>query len=280
MRPLTISQICIYPIKSLAGIPLTRSKVTLRGLEHDRRWVLADKYGKFISQREHPELALLQPVIQGDNMLVSHKHKNRPPLLFRMGEPDTKAQNVTVWDDTVQAKPVSNTADAWFSRFLNMPVQLLYMHEDSIRPADHRYAINPTDHVSFADGYPILLISEASLARLNEQATESVPMSRFRPNVVIKHGEPHIEDRIKIVKVGHNVWHGVKPCGRCIMTTIDQETAQKRTEPLLTLSKYRKIENKVLFGENFIPMAEGEIRIGQQLFVEQWKDALLKPEHY
>ncbi len=275
MSQLTISDIWIYPIKSLAGIQLTTSKVEARGLAYDRRWVLADMEGRFISQREHPEMALLQPAIEGETMRVLHKHKNLAPLSFSMNEPDTAPQNVSIWDDSVLAKPVSKTADAWFSRVLGNPLQLLYMHEGSIRQADQRYAINQTDQVSFADGYPILMISEESLAELNRRATETIPMGRFRANVIVRGGEAHVEDTIKKLKVGETNWYGIKPCGRCIMTTIDQQTAQKGSEPLLTLSQYRKAGNKILFGENFIPTNTGEIQVGQELTVETWKEALI-----
>ena len=278
MSKITITDLWIYPIKSLAGIQLTSSKVELRGLQYDRRWVIADMEGMFVHQRDYPEMALLQPSIEGETMTIIHKQKAISPLVFSMREPETDPVNVTVWDDTMPAKPVSQEADRWFSDFIGKPVQLLYMHEESIRQADQRYAINETDIVSFADGYPILMISEESLALLNTQATTHVPMGRFRANVIIKGGEPHIEDRIQRLKVGKSEWHGVKPCARCIMTTIDTETAKKGPEPLFTLAQYRKTDNKILFGENFIPMEEGKVHVGDTLNVELWKDPVIEPD--
>ena len=272
MSKLTITDLWIYPIKSIAGIQLNSSKVELRGLRYDRRWVLSDMDGMFVHQRDYPEMALLQPSIDGDKMTISHKSKDIAPLTFRMAEPSTEAVNVTVWDDTMPAKPVSEEANAWFSEVIGKPVQLLYMHKESIRQADQRYAINESDKVSFADGYPILIISEESLSQLNDLATEHVPMGRFRANVIVKGGEAHIEDRVKKLSMGEAEWYGVKPCARCVMTTIDLETAQKGREPLLTLAKYRKVDRKILFGENFIPMTEGQIEVGQELNIELWKE--------
>ena len=276
MSKLTITDLWIYPIKSIGGIQLTSSKVEHRGLQYDRRWVLADLNGMFISQREFPELALLQPSIEGDTIIIQHKQKDLAPLTFSTKEPDSNPINVTVWDDTMPAKPVSEKASQWFSDYIGKPAQLLYMHNDSIRQADQRYAINESDKVSFADGYPILIISEESLEQLNSLASEEVPMGRFRANVIVKGGEAHIEDRVKRLKVGETEWHGVKPCARCVMTTIDLDTAQKRREPLLTLSKYRRVKSKILFGENFIPMSEGQVEVGQELSIDLWKEPAIK----
>ena len=272
MSKLTITDLWIYPIKSIAGIQLTSSKVEFRGLEYDRRWVISDMNGLFVNQRDYPEMALLQPSINGSVMTICHKQDKVEPLSFNMSEPQTQPVDVTVWDDTMPAKPVSNEADEWFSKLIGKPVQLLYMHKESVRQADPRYAINKSDKVSFADGYPILLISEASLNQLNDLATKNVPMNRFRANVIVKGDEAHIEDKVRCLKVGEQEWYGVKPCARCAMTTIDQDTAEKGKEPLLTLSKYRRVETKILFGENFIPMEEGEIHIGQELRIESWKE--------
>lgn len=272
MSKLTITDLWIYPIKSIAGIQLESSKVELRGLQYDRRWVLADMDGQFVHQRDYPEMALLQPSIEGETMTIKHKQKDIAPLSFSMAEPDSEQVSVTVWDDTMPAKPVSDKASQWFSDIIGKPVQLLYMHEGSIRQADQRYAINESDKVSFADGYPILIISEESLSQLNDLANEHVPMGRFRANVIVKGGEAHIEDRVRKLSVSETAWYGVKPCARCVMTTIDLETAQKGREPLLTLSKYRKVESKILFGENFIPMSECQIEVGQELEIEEWKE--------
>ncbi|MBO3699006.1 MOSC domain-containing protein [Roseivirga sp. E12] len=271
MSTLKITDLWIYPIKSIAGIQLDQSKVETRGLQYDRRWVLADENGMFVHQRDYPEMALLQPEINGDIMTIRHKTKPIEAVSFNMSEPDSTPVSVTVWDDTCPAKPVDAKVDAWFSEIIDKKVRLLYMHDDSVRQADQRYAIEETDKVSFADGYPVLIISEESLAFLNSKSTEHVPMNRFRANVIVSGGEVHEEDRLRKITVGDVEMYGVKPCVRCVMTTIDVDTAQKGKEPLKTLSTYRKTGNKILFGENFIPSNEGVIRVGDTLNVLEKK---------
>lgn len=271
MSTLKITDLWIYPIKSIAGIKLNKTKVERRGLQYDRRWVLADENGVFVHQRDYPEMALLQPEISGNTMTIRHKLKEIPSVSFDMSTPDTEAISVTVWDDTCEAKPVDTKVDEWFSEIIGKKVSLLYMHEDSIRQADQRYATEETDRVSFADGYPVLIISEESLAELNSKATEHVPMNRFRANIIVSGGGVHVEDRLRKIVIGDVTMHGVKPCARCVMTTIDVETAQKGKEPLKTLATYRKLEHKILFGENFIPGNEGEIQIGDALTILEKK---------
>ncbi len=272
MPKLKITDLRIYPIKSIAGIQLTQSKVETQGLQYDRRWVLADENGIFVHQRDYPEMALLQPAINGDVMTVTHKTKDISPVSFKMTEPDSSPVSVSVWDDTCSAKPVDTEVDEWFSTIIGKPVRLLYMHEDSVRQADQRYAIESTDKVSFADGYPVLIISEESLALLNSKTEEYVPMNRFRANVIIEGCEAHEEDRFRKINIGEVTMHGVKPCARCVMTTIDADTAQKGKEPLKTLTTYRKLGHKILFGENFIPRNGGTVKVGDSLTVLEQKD--------
>lgn len=271
MSKLKITDLWIYPIKSIAGIQLTEAKVEKRGLQYDRRWVLADENGIFVHQRDYPEMALLQPEINGDVMTIKHKTKTIEPISFQMTEPTSTPVAVTVWDDECSAKPVSEKADVWFSQIIGKKVRLLYMHEDSVRQADQRYAIEATDKVSFADGYPVLMISEESLELLNSKAQEHIPMNRFRGNIIISGGEAHEEDTLREITIGNIIMHGVKPCARCIMTTIDVDTAQKGKEPLKTLSTYRKLGNKILFGENFIPNNEGMIKMDDTVTVIESK---------
>jgi hypothetical protein len=182
---------------------------------------------------------------------------------------------VTIWDDTCPAKPVSLAADEWFSNVLGMKCRLMYMHDDSVRQADQRYAISETDKVSFADGYPYLMISEESLALLNDKLEAPVDMRRFRPSIVFKGGKPHEEDEIRKVFCNGMELYGVKPCARCVMTTVDPDTSEKGKEPLKTLSTYRQVGNKILFGENFIATSEGELKVGYLLKVLESKPTAL-----
>lgn len=275
MPNLKITDLWIYPIKSLAGIQLTTAHVESRGLQYDRRWVLADSEGTFVHQRDYPAMTLLQPEIHGNTITIRHKQGTLEPLTFDMSEPQTDAIAVRVWEDTCQAKPVSEAANQWFSKFLDKPVQLLYMHEGSIRPADPRYATDQSDKVSFADGYPVLMISEESLNLLNGKTEDYVPMNRFRANIIISGGMAHIEDSLRHVHINGTEFYGVKPCARCVMTTIDAETAIKGKEPLKTLATYRKVDHKILFGENFIPKGSGQIKVGDTLEVSEFKKAPL-----
>lgn len=272
MSKLKVTDLWIYPIKSIAGIQLTTAKVEKRGLQYDRRWVLADENGVFVNQRDYPEMTLLQPEINDDIMTIRHKTKEIEPVSFSMSEPDSVPVSVTVWDDTCKAKPIDKAVDEWFSKYIGKNVRLLYMHENSVRPADQRYAIMSTDKVSFADGYPILIFSEESLAHLNSKAEEQIPANRFRGNIVISGGEIHVEDRLRKITIDEVEMYGVKPCARCVMTTIDVDTAQKGKEPLKSLSTYRKLGNKILFGENFIPSNEGMIKVGDSLTVLEQKE--------
>ena len=271
MSSLKISDLWIYPIKSLAGIQLTTTKVEKRGLQYDRRWVLVDKDGAFVSQREYPEMNFLQPEIHGNEIKVHHKHDKMESISFSIDEPNTSTASVTIWDDACTGKPVDPKVDAWFSKAIGKPVTLLYMHKDGARQADPRYAINPSDEVSYADGYPVLILSEASLELLNSKTTEHIPMNRFRANIIISGTSAHEEDTLREIEINDVKLFGVKPCARCVMTTIDVATAQKGKEPLKTLATYRKLGHKILFGENFIPVTEGVIKIGESLVVSAVK---------
>jgi len=268
-----IESLHIYPIKSLGGIDLQEAKVTDRGLAYDRRWVLVDANNRFVSQREYARMALLQPRLDNGQMTITDRSGELVPLQFDLNEPKTTAEAITVWDDTVPAKPVSNAADDWFTTIMQMPVRLMYMHEDSIRQADQRYAITEQDKVSFADGYPILIISQASMDRLNSKLDHALFVNRFRANIIVSGIEAHEEDTWREIKTIQQTLFGVKPCARCVMTTIDPQTGEAGKEPLKTLANYRKIGNKILFGENFIPKEEGMLKVGDEIEVVERKEA-------
>lgn len=271
MSNLIITALYIYPIKSLAGIEVPKAKVESRGFQHDRRFMLVDENNQFITQRNHAKMALLQPELTATEIIVRHKAEDINPLKISLDEPNTSPEMVTIWDDTCPAKPVSSKADEWFSTVLGMKCRLMYMHDESIRQADQRYAIKETDKVSFADGYPYLMISEESLAQLNEKLDEPIDMRRFRPSIVFKGGKPHEEDEIRKVFCNGIEMYGVKPCARCVMTTVNPDTSEKGKEPLKTLSIYRQIGSKILFGENFIATSGGELKVGYLLKVLERK---------
>lgn len=269
---LQLSEIWIYPVKSLGGIKLQQAQVTDRGLEHDRRWLLVDENGLFLSQREHPELALFQTEIGDDFLIITHRVKPETikiPLHQSFLEAEEKIK-VTVWEDFIQAYEVSQIVSDWFTRLLEFPARLVYMPEASHRKVDPKYAITGNEITSFSDGYPFLLIGQSSLDDLNSRLTAAVPMNRFRPNFVFTGGEAYEEEAWQEFTIGGLTFFGVKPCGRCVVTTIDQDLGVKSgKDPLLTLSKYRNVENKVLFGQNVIGSKSGSLSVGDVVTVVQ-----------
>lgn len=272
---LTVTQLYIYPIKSLAGISLESSNVEARGLQYDRRWVLVDDQNLFISQRKFPEMALLQPAISGGIMTISHKNNRVAPFSFALDATTGDEIPVTVWDDTCPALEVSAEASAWFSKVLNTSCRLVKMPESSIRPADPRYAVSPDDKVSFADGYPILMLDEASVNLLSEKSGQTIPADRFRANIIFKGGHAHVEDELKTFEINELSYHGVKPCARCIMTTIDQQSGEiAGKEPLKTLATYRRVDNKIKFGQNVIPPDHGTISVGDIIHVKEMNEPI------
>lgn len=263
---LQLSELWIYPIKSLGGISLTQAQVTDRGLEHDRRWLLVDENGTFLSQREHSILALFQPEMRTSGMIITYRKTGsfiEVPLHYTK---DQALFTVTVWDDSMQAFEVDVAISAWFSQILGFSARLVYMPHDSHRKVDADYAISPSDITSFSDAYPFLIIGQSSLDDLNTRLKNPITMNRFRPNFVFTGGEPYEEDTWIQFNIGALLFYGVKPCGRCVMTTIDQEKGiVSGKEPLKTLAKYRMSGNNVLFGQNLIAGNLGILSVGETI---------------
>lgn len=263
-----LSEIYIYPIKSLGGIRLEKANITTRGLENDRRFMLVDKNGQFLSQREYPQLAIFQTEIKGDFLKITNKKTGQNLKVNLSPNSQSFALSVTIWDDTTTAIEVSQEASEWFSQALGVPARLVYMHEESQRKVESNYALTGDDITSFSDGYPILIAGQSSLDDLNNRLENPVNINRFRPNFVFTDGEPFEEDAWHEFTVGDVRFFGVKPCSRCIMTTIDQETGEKKgKEPLLTLNKYRKAGNKILFGQNVLVSELGTVSVGNDVTV-------------
>ncbi len=255
-----VTQLFIYPIKSLGGIELTQSEVTQRGLQYDRRYMLVDENGQFLTQRTLHQLALFSLAIVDDGFVVTfHEHQLKIPFSM-LGA----TQQVTVWDDVLEAVVADEQYNNWFSKHLNMPVKLVYMHQASIRPVNPKYA-NNNEQLSFADGYPVLVISEASLNNLNSKLSKPITMDRFRPNIVVDGLTTHQEDELGTFTLGTTLFKVAKPCGRCVVTTINQKTLQTSKEPLATLAKYRLAGDTVNFGANTICITEGKIQVGDAI---------------
>jgi uncharacterized protein YcbX len=266
---LQISQIIIYPIKSLGGISVARARVTDRGLEHDRRWMLVDPDNGFITQRTVPLMALIHVAVGAGGLLVTSQL--HPDALFvpfvdglAVGGGLPEFTEVRVWDDTCTAQFVSREADAWFTAALKTPCRLVYMPDTTSRITDPAYA--PEGSItSFADAFPFLLIGQASLDELNSRLGQALPMDRFRPNIVFTGGTPYQEDELRAFSIRDIRFRGVKLCARCPIPTIDQATAERGKEPLRTLARYRARNNKVYFGQNLIHQGIGEIAVGDAL---------------
>ncbi|MGB3585426.1 MAG: MOSC N-terminal beta barrel domain-containing protein [Tunicatimonas sp.] len=248
--PLQLSEIYIYPIKSLGGIRLSEAQLTQRGLAYDRRWMLIDEQG-FLTQREIPKMALLEVSLQADYLevrsLTGGSSLNVPLTLA----PNAVTKPVPIWDDTTTAQWVSEEADQWFSETLDHPCSLVYMPDYSERTQVGKTS-GREQFVSFADSYPALLVGQASLDDLNIRLAEPVLMNRFRPNLVFTGGEAYEEDQWYEFSIGDATCWAEKPCARCMVVTIDQSTAERGKEPLTTLTKYRKQGNKVLFGQSIL----------------------------
>jgi uncharacterized protein len=267
---LQLSEIWIYPVKSLGGIALQQSKVTDRGLEHDRRWLLVDENACFITQREYPKLALFQPEITGDFLKISHKVSQESIAVslyptFSETEPSIK---VTVWEDVVEAYEMSPKVSDWFSKILGFAVRLVYMPDGSLRKVDPDFAVSSNDVTSFSDGFPFLIIGQSSLDDLNSRLAEALPIRRFRPNFVFSGGEAYEEETWREFTMGTLSFYGVKPCGRCVMTMVNPESGVvSGKEPLFTLSKYKKVGEKVIFGQNVIAQQQGSVAVGDAVSV-------------
>jgi uncharacterized protein YcbX len=259
----TVASLHIYPLKGCRAIDLRESVVEPWGLAGDRRWLLVDADCRFISQREHASLARLV-VAYGPGRGVTVSSDGWRPLFVAAPEAAGMLK-VTVWKSTVPAAAAGPEADAWFSAYLGEPVRLVYLDDPTRRAVDPEFG-RDGDVVSFADGYPLLLTSTASLDRLGDwlaaEGERPVPMNRFRPSVVVTGGEPWAEDRWRRLRIGAVPFRVVKPCGRCVVTTTDQATGERGTQPLKILGARRRFGQSLVFGQNLIPDSPGLIRVG------------------
>jgi len=261
----TLSSLIYYPIKACRGFEVDSSHVEWMGLEHDRRMMVVTPEGEFLTQREHPRLALVSPKLEDGTLTLCAPGFDSMQLAIQStGTPWL----VNIWKSKdVHAIDQGEDAAGWFSDWLGESVRLVHIADGHLRRINEKYAVSPDDHTGFADGYPILLASEESLQDLNSRLETPVPMNRFRPNLVVKGGEAFAEDTWKRIRLGEVELAVVKPCDRCVVTTIDKETLERSKEPLKTLAKYRKQELGAIFGQNVIPLNEGRIRLGMNVEV-------------
>jgi uncharacterized protein YcbX len=265
---ITVTRIARYPVKSCKGEPVQSAGVEPWGLAGDRRWMIVDSGGSAVTAREHPPLLLVTP--RADGMVMRFARPLAPDLVLA-APPAGELLPVDVWGTRLLATTAGEQSAAWFSEVTGVPVRLVYLDDPSRRHPNPGFS-QPGDVVSFADGYPLLLASEDSLVSLNDlivagPLADEGPMSmqRFRPNVVVAGAPAWAEDRWRRIRIGSVVFRAVKGCDRCVLTTIDPETAERGKEPIATLARYRKWDGKVWFGVNLIPdqPASGDaIRVG------------------
>ena len=275
-----LSEINIYPIKSLRGLTLQTAEIDDRGLQNDRRWMLVDENDRFVTQRELPKMALIDVAIDEDGLIVSRAGFGAQKI--DLAPADAVSRPVTIFYSTVEAESYDDAVNEWFSDVLGTKLRLVRMPKASRRSVNEKYRVRESDIVSFADGYPFLLIGQASLDDLNERLAEKadegvrvpLPMKRFRPNFVVQGSEPFEEDTWRELRIGLNTFYGAKPCARCVITTVDPATGEMAPkEPLKTIAEYRggTLDGKrgAFFGQNLIAEAEtGRVSVGDRVEVD------------
>ena len=280
MSAVQVSGIFTYPIKSCGGLSHQNIKLTPNGFEHDRQWLLVrdnpDERGMFITQREFPRMALIHPRFVDDILMISAPDSGE--VCVPLEQQRAASLVVTVWKDTVRAVDEGDQIAAWFSEFLGASVRLVRFDDETVRPISMKFTDQP-GQTGFADGYPILIATEESLADLNtrllERGKSTVPMRRFRPNIVFKGtDEAFDEDHWKWITINGVFYEVAKPCARCAITTVDPATGiiPEKGEPLATLETFRRVRgviNGVLFGQNVIHRGLGEVRLGDSVTIDQ-----------
>ncbi|RZI43510.1 MOSC domain-containing protein [Herbaspirillum sp. HC18] len=276
-----IAELNLYPIKSCAGIALREATITPAGLTveqiYDREWMVVDAQGEFMTQRAFPKMALITPRIKADTLELRAPGMLRLEIPLGLPDPEEeKTLSVRVWNDTVKAYDCDEVTATWFSNFLGTPCRLVRFHADAKRAASAKWTGDVEAPTLFSDGFPMLVISEASLADLNgklkAQGRAALPMNRFRPNIVIGGIEAFEEDYVESFQAGSAKLKPVKPCARCPMPSIDQSTGEFGPNPLDILQTYRanpKLDGAITFGMNAI-LLEGEgqvVRVGQEVDV-------------
>ncbi|MBZ4036102.1 MOSC domain-containing protein [Flavobacterium sp. 17A] len=257
----SVKEIYIYPIKSLAGISLKSATAEEMGFENDRRWMLINAENVHVTQREYPIMSQFYPQILGDKIQITFERETHE---FSINEHLENPINSQVWDDKSEVFEVNKNASKWFSDKLGFECRLVKINKIGARKHESSRT-NETYNVSLADGYPYLLIGTESLDFLNEKLDEKITIKRFRPNIVVSTKSAHEEDDFKTFAIGEVQFKNIKPCGRCIMVNNDPQKGIIKKEPLKTLSKYRNVDNSVLFGTNLVSLNSGIISVGDEV---------------
>ncbi len=272
-----VSALYTYPIKSCAGLTHNTISFDTFGPAWDRRWVVTDSDGMFYTQRELPAMALIQPTFENGALKLTAPGMS--PISVALESERGASRSVRVWKDTCEAWDEGDALAQWFSDYLKVDARLTRMTDTFVRTVDPNYAPYKAQ-VGFADGYPALIVSESSLDDLNqrliERGSEAIPMKRFRPNIVITESEPFAEDTWREAQIGTMIFDLVKPCARCVMTTVDPATGTvpDKAEPLATLNTFRKQDRGVMFAQNAIHRAPGTLNVGDVVNVVEYQAAL------
>lgn len=257
----SVKEIYIYPIKSLAGISCQEALAEEMGFENDRRWMLVDADNQMITQREHRIMSQFYPQISGEKISITFQDQKHE---FSIDEHLENSIEVNVWDDKSEVIEVNASTSKWFSEHLGFECKLVKIIKNGDRKHESS-KLKETFNVSLADGYPYLMIGSQSLDFLNEKLTDKITVLRFRPNLVISTETPHEEDDFTTFKIGEVNFKNIKTCERCIMVNNDPDNGKLKKEPLKTLSKYRVVNNSVLFGTNVVSLNSGIISVGDEI---------------
>lgn len=266
MPDITLSAIYVYPVKSCAGIAVRQWDVVPKGLRYDRQWMVIDAENRFLSQRKLPRMALIKPEIGANNLSLTAP--DMPPLILPLELFEGETVTTCIWSDECKAVLAGQEADRWLSDFLQIDCRLVCQPEETVRAVDREYG-HESDKVFFSDGFPFLIISENSLAALNEAMHLELPMTRFRPNLVVSGCDAYAEDYWRRIAIDAIDFRLPKPCSRCAVPTIDPETAEIGKEPLVTLSRLRKLGNKVYFGQNALHDQCGTLQVGDRVEIRE-----------
>ncbi len=269
---ITVSNLSYYPLKSAKGTSIEKAAVTFLGLEKDRVFMLCQPDGTMVTSRTHPILLQVEVTLLKET--IRFRYNSLEDLIIRLDSFEHKQYKTAVWEDDFIAYSTNNEATKWFSELLEFPVRLLHMQHKS-----NRIGAKTHENLSFADAYPILLLGKSSLEKLNSYSTHKNTMAQFRPNIEFEGGDSFVEDTWKKIKIGEVFFEVKEACSRCVMTTFNPETSTKipNAEPLLTLFKFRRgADKEVYFGQNIIPLNEGEIKVGDVVEVLE----TIQREHY
>ncbi|MFT5609753.1 MAG: hypothetical protein ACI9WC_000419 [Arenicella sp.] len=262
MKPIKISQLSVYPVKSANGNAVSTMWLDGMGPKWDRRWMVVDANFRFTTQRKFAQMCHIKTKLSGDSLSLSAPGAGS----ITLDDPSTGDHDVVVWRDTVQAQDCGDAAAQWLSDYLGRSCRLVFMADETRRLVNPEHA-KKSEIVSFADGYPILIVSSESLDLLNSKLDNDVLMDRFRPNIVVTGCAPHAEDQWKRIKIGQIEMSLVSACSRCIMPSIDQQTGNKNQKVLDALQEYRRCDREIYFGMNAIHHSVGEIKLGDQLTI-------------